>query len=242
MHDYVSPTFTTILDPSKAFPYRVQGYQRTTYIGEIERTDPHNWEYDERWPPTGFVNKDEAHILYHLARQFRYKNALEIGCHVGFSAWHLLKAGVNLSICDPILFVPEVRKAVIEALAEFRGAYHLTGFPSPQAALELGGEHGPWSFCFIDALHHHPYPLLDAIAAAQLCAQDAMIIFHDAIIPAVYEAVGFLQICGWQLKIYDTSQMLAVCYRGDVELVDHIPDDAIRALPIPNYLEPHVPR
>ena len=55
---------------------------------------------DRRQPTVGFLSRDEAHILYNTALQFRGKKALEIGCWLGWSACHLALAGVELDVID----------------------------------------------------------------------------------------------------------------------------------------------
>ena len=67
---------------------------------------PHPWPYlrkevphlctaDLRQPTIGFVSRDEAHILYNTALKLKGKNALEIGCWLGWSTAHLAAGGVT---------------------------------------------------------------------------------------------------------------------------------------------------
>lgn len=229
LYDYVSPNLRDAPDPFAAFPYARSGPQREVW----GRFDPHRHYYDERCPPTGFVNLDEAAILYAYGRKFAGKPALEIGCHVGFSAWHLLKGGARLSICDPCLHDPQMRGYVAEALVGC-GNYNLLGMASPDAVYEMGMYARPWKLVFIDGDHTAPRPAVDALAAQHFCAADAAIVFHDALYPGVADAICLLRGLGWNSRLYRTSQVLAVCWRGDVEPVEHTPDPAIT---MPEWLE-----
>lgn len=110
LYDYVSPNFQRI-DGDWAFPKMWKTRDQAVKCTDgTERNSPHWYRCDYRWERIGFVTFDEAHILYNAALQFRGKRALEIGCHVGYSSWHLLAGGVELAICDPVLNrVPEIR-------------------------------------------------------------------------------------------------------------------------------------
>jgi predicted O-methyltransferase YrrM len=244
-HDYVSPNFTPVVDAAPYFPNRVEGPLRQAFYNDgkgsptITRNDPHRWYYDNRWPGIGFVNMDEGNLLYQLARPFAGKPALEIGCHVGYSAWHLKQAGVRLSVCDPCLLDRHMRASVVESL-DNDPLVELFAGPSPQMAIDLGYSRGPWSFVFIDGNHDGPFPAIDALAANNFCAADAMITFHDAIQPAVVAAALMLQAFGWNLRFYDTSMIIACAWRGDVTPVEHIADSSILAQPLPPQLVGHM--
>ena len=234
LYDYVSPSFDRV-DPSAAFPDIAQGNPRGLIIDGETMVDPHRWYYDKR-QQTGFLNCDEANLLYQLARQFAGKRALEIGCASGYSSWHLLKAGVNLVICDPLLQFEENRSAVLQSIKEFSGHINFTGIPSPEGVREVGQAVGPWSFVFIDGNHDAPQPMIDAAIARHFCAADAMIIFHDAVLLPVFEAMVLLVAMGWKARVYHTSQIIGCCWRGDVAPVEHVPDPAIVARKMPGYL------
>ena len=49
----------------------------------------------------GFMNRDENHILYNKALQFRGLRALEIGCWLGWSTCQVAMVGVILDVVDP---------------------------------------------------------------------------------------------------------------------------------------------
>ena len=85
--DYVSPGLARIrLDDS--FPNMVVGDKATATWPYLRREIPHNWYVDRRQPTVGFVNRDEAHILYNSALRCPGRQ-LEIGCWLGWSACHM---------------------------------------------------------------------------------------------------------------------------------------------------------
>ena len=88
----------------------------------------------------GLVNRDEAHILYNTALQFKGKHVLEIGCWVGWSACHLALAGVKLDVVDPLLAKPEFYNSVHDSLKAEKVAYevNLVAGNSPQEVETLG--------------------------------------------------------------------------------------------------------
>ncbi len=234
--DYVSPGFE-VLDPFPHFPYVLRGFPRNRFVVPTDCPDPHAWYFDRRVGATGLVNVDEGHILNQWARKFPEHIGVEIGCYVGFSSWFIASAGMRLAIIDPILSDPEIRFSTADSLNSFRVT--MIGLPSPQAVIELGHmlRNDRVSFVFIDGLHYAPHPELDAITAQYLCADDAVILFHDAISPAVISAIRMLQNNGWSVKAYDTSMWLVACYRGNVTPVEHIPDTKIVELPVPQQLK-----
>jgi hypothetical protein len=90
--DYVSPGLQVIcLD--QCFPTMVRGDQSLSNWPYLRRGLSHPWLVDRRYPSWGFLNRDEVHILYNLALRFQGKRALEIGCHMGWSACHMAAVG-----------------------------------------------------------------------------------------------------------------------------------------------------
>lgn len=231
LYDYISPNFEKI-DADPHFPTMCEGSARSIAFETVIRPDPHKWYYDGKHPPTGFVNRDEAHILYNTALRFRGKAALEIGCASGFSAWHLAAGGVKLSVCDPI-FRDSHRYKKIKALLP---SCTLHGGGSPNGVEDLARQCDPLSLVFIDGDHNQPRPMIDAIVAQHYCNKDAVILFHDGLDAAVCNAVQILKIVGWKARVYKTSRAMIAAWRGDAEPVDHIPDPAIADLPIPTWL------
>jgi len=123
--DYVSPTFW-VYRPDAAFPHmRIGDKDRATW-GYFRREIGHNWYVDGRSSTVGFVNRDEASILYNAARLFSGKRCLEIGCWRGWSSAHIAAGAGNLEIIDPVLADP-VWRADVEGSLERAGQLDRVG-------------------------------------------------------------------------------------------------------------------
>ncbi|MEN9221860.1 MAG: hypothetical protein Q6M04_05420, partial [Thermostichus sp. BF3_bins_97] len=84
-YDYLSNSFK-VINLDQYFPnMRVGNLDRCPWP-YLRREIPHLWYVDQRNPTIGFVSRDEAHILYNNALQFKGQPALEIGCWMGWSA------------------------------------------------------------------------------------------------------------------------------------------------------------
>jgi predicted O-methyltransferase YrrM len=208
----------------------------------LRRQIPHCWYVDRRAPGVGFLNRDEAHVLYNTALRFRGQPALEIGCWLGWSACHLALAGVQLDVIDPILERHDFCASVAASLdaAGVRQAVNLIGGCSPQKVHELAAQRkGKWSLFFIDGNHDAPYPLQDAMACEVCAAPDALMLFHDLVSPDVAQALDYLQDHGWDTTVYQTMQVMGAAWRGNVKPVEHIPDPTV-AWPVPDHLRRHL--
>ena len=227
--DYVSRGLA-IVQPDAAFPHKVIGDPNGSPWQYLRREIPHNWYIDDRQPIVGFLSRDEAHILYNTALQFRGKRALEIGCWLGWSACHLALADVALDVVDPLLEAPAFYSSVDESLtaAGVRSRVNLIAGYSPQRVEELAATHSrQWSLIFIDGDHDAPAPLQDAIACEPLAAEDAIILFHDLASPEVAAGLDYLKQRGWNTMVYQTMQIMGVAWRGAVQPIAHRPDPAI---------------
>jgi SAM-dependent methyltransferase/predicted O-methyltransferase YrrM len=231
--DYVSPGLKVIL-PDAYFPNMIVGDTQTCSWPYLRREIKHNWYVDRRANSVGFLSRDEAHILYNTALQFKGKKALEIGCWLGWSACHLALAGVELDVVDPLLEREDIRQSVIDSI---QGALNASGVQtsvtlvpgySPQRVEELANEFNrKWSLIFIDGEHENDGPLNDAIACEKLAEEDAIILFHDLAAPAVAQGLDYLKQRGWQTVVYQTMQIMGAAWRGNVEPVKHQPDPNI---------------
>ncbi len=240
--DYVSPGFQ-VVNPDVAFPNMKVGQADSSQWKYLRWQIPHNWYVDQRYPHIGFLSRDEAHILYNNALQFRGKKALEIGCWMGWSACHLMLAGVELDIIDPILANPDVRASVVSSLqtacqaAGISGQFVLAPGYSPQKVEELALQQGRrWPLIFIDGEHGAPGPLNDAIACEKYAEADAMILFHDLAAPDVAQGLDYFRDRGWHTMIYQTMQIMGVAWRGNVQPVQHQPDPKV-AWTLPDFLQ-----
>jgi hypothetical protein len=80
--DYVSEGLSVVI-PDACFPNLVVGDQASNPWPYLRREIPHNWYCGRRAPLVGFLNRDEAILLYNLALPFRGKPGLEIGSWMG---------------------------------------------------------------------------------------------------------------------------------------------------------------
>ncbi|MEG4309534.1 MULTISPECIES: glycosyltransferase [unclassified Microcoleus] len=231
--DYVSPGLKVIL-PDAYFPNMIVGDTQTCSWPYLRREIKHNWYVDRRANSVGFLSRDEAHILYNTALQFKGKKALEIGCWLGWSACHLALAGVELDVVDPLLEREDIRQSVIDSIQSALNAsgvqtsVELIPGYSPQRVEEYSAQFNrKWSLIFIDGEHGGDGPLNDAIACEKLAEEDAIILFHDLTAPDVAQGLDYLKQRGWQTVVYQTMQIMGAAWRGNVEPVKHQPDPKI---------------
>jgi predicted O-methyltransferase YrrM len=231
--DYVSPGFQIII-PDSYFPNMIITDPNASNWPYLRREIPHNWYADKRYPFIGFLSRDEAHILYNTALQFKGKKALEIGCWLGWSACHLALAGVALDVVDPLLERDDIRQSVIDSI---QGALNASGVQttvellpgySPQRVEQFATQFNrKWSLIFIDGEHGGLGPLNDAIVSEKFAESDAIILFHDLTAPDVAKGLDYLKQRGWQTVVYQTMQIMGAAWRGNVEPLKHQPDPNI---------------
>jgi hypothetical protein len=164
--DYISPGLSVVM-PDVHFPHMQVGDRWSHPWQYLRREVPHRWYADDRFPLMGFMNRDEAAVLYNIALQFAGKSALEIGGWLGWSTCHLALAGVNLDVIDPAHAAGDLRAIVEQSLAGcgVSANVRLAASRSPEAVHVLAGEHGKtWSLFFIDGDHEHPAPERDVRA------------------------------------------------------------------------------
>ena len=234
--DYVSPGLEMIrLD--EHFPHLAKASQNTLSWEYLRDEIPHNFYIDSRAPGTGFLNRDEAVLLYNIAKVFRGRKGLEVGCWLGWSAAHVAAAGVHLDVIDPVLASPSFRDSVISSLqsAGLTDRVRLHAGASPQAIDELGQDVGRWSFFFIDGNHEAPSPLFDTATALGYAEPDAAFVFHDLASPDVAQALEYLACRGWKTRIYHTAQIMGIAWRGTISPPTHLEDPAV-AWHVPRHL------
>lgn len=226
--DYVSPGLSVIL-PDQCFPNMVRGDPASSDWRYLRRGLPHAWLVDRRIPTWGFLNRDEASILYNLALGFSGQRGLEIGCLLGWSACHIALAGLELDVIDPLLANFEVTNSVQASLKAARvpGQVRLNPGHSPAAVHQLAASGRTWSFFLVDGDHNGDGPLADVQACEPYAAADCAMVFHDLASPDVTRAVLYLKAQGWQVRVYHTAQIMAVAWRGAVHPVAHQPDPRV---------------
>jgi hypothetical protein len=235
--DYVSPGFTC-RDFAEAFPHRIAGDKQNHPWVFLRREVDHGWYVDDRNPLMGFLSVDESSILHTLALAMPQCEALEIGCHRGWSTAHLAAGVKTLDVVDPVL-ADAAHMADVEsslARAGVRDQCNLYGATSPAKVLELLKERGrPWSFIFVDGDHEPDGPLWDAQTVANCATRDAIIVFHDLASPVVAEGLAYLRSLGWSCMVFQTMQIMGVAWRGNVKIPVHIPDPKV-SWTLPDHL------
>lgn len=234
--DYASPGLEIIrLDAH--FPNLAKASPKTLSWEYLRDEIPHNFYIDQRVPGTGFLNRDEAVLLYNVASLFRGRRGLEVGCWLGWSAAHIAAAGVHLDVIDPVLANPAFRESVASSLQSAGVADLVRLYPglSPQAIDDLGRQGGRWGFFFVDGNHEAPFPLFDTATAIEYAEPNAAVVFHDLASPDVSQGLEYLACRGWKTRIYHTAQIMGVAWRGDVVPPTHVEDPAI-AWHVPRHL------
>jgi glycosyltransferase involved in cell wall biosynthesis/predicted O-methyltransferase YrrM len=228
-HDYVSPGLETIM-PDAAFPNMIVGDVSVPRWRYLRRWVEHNWYTDRRNPDAGFINRDEASILYNNALLFRGKPCLEIGCWRGWSTVHLALGSGMVDSVDPVFADPDFADS-ITASCKAAGVLDRVSFysgSSPGAIDGLAQSTGKrWSLVFIDGDHENDAPRLDAEAAMRYATETAMVLFHDLASPYVAAGLNAMRNAGWRTMVYQTMQIMGVAWRGNVEPVTHVPDPKV---------------
>ncbi|MBV8544075.1 MAG: class I SAM-dependent methyltransferase [Acidobacteria bacterium] len=233
LRDYVSPALQ-VVRPDACFPHMRPGDSLHHPWKYLRRDVPHLWYADDRFPLMGFLNRDEATLLHNIALQFAGKRALEIGSWLGWSTAHLALAGVTVDVIDPAHHDASFRAIVEESLAccGVSDRVNLTRGRSPDAIATLGEK---WSLFFIDGDHESPGPARDALACLPFANDDCAFVFHDLASPAVAAGLRVLAEKGFHVVVYQTAQIMAMAWRGDVTPVPHVPDPDV-AWQVPAHL------
>ena len=235
-HDYTSPNFDHI-NLTLRFPQMVESNPTTHLWPHLRKNTNHKWYVDSRFPNVGFLNHDEAMILYNTAKLFRGQSALEIGCWLGWSAAHIAAAGVKLDVIDPIIAETNFRTIIETHLGagDLLPNVALYGSYSPSMVDILGKQGSRWGLIFIDGDHEGMAPSLDAIACDRYALDNAAILFHDLASPDVAKGLEVLKSRGWCTMIYHTQQIMGVAWRGTALPLLHEPDSNI-GVTIPDHL------
>ena len=97
------------------FPNMIEVDKSVSTWPWLRRDVDHAFRVDRRNPIVGFINRDEASILYSNARLFAGRRGLEIGAWRGWSTAHLIASGLStLHVVEPLLADPDWRAEFIE--------------------------------------------------------------------------------------------------------------------------------
>jgi len=226
--DYVADNLEApVLD--HLFPNMIEAEKSASTWPYFRKDIDHPFRVDRRNPTVGFINRDEASILYANARLFKGKSGIEIGAWRGWSTAYLVSAGVApLHVVEPLLADKDWRAEFEAVVRGAGGASTTTLVPekSPEAVVRLGEAGARWSFAFIDGDHDGAAPVNDALACAAYLETTAMVVFHDLVSPHVAAALRALAAKGFSVMAYQTAQMMGVAWRGAITPVKHKPDPA----------------
>ena len=236
-------------DPAllEAFPTLSPGDTSQVKWPWLRRNSPHVWRTDSRSqrPHIGILSYEEASILYNFGRGMAGRRGLEIGCHLAWSTAHLVAAGLELDVIDPALGDARHEQCVRDSIKATTGeeglarTYLHPGFSPGLVDLARARRAEPWSLAFIDGFHDQGAPLRDAKAVVPHMAEDAMIFFHDLICPDVHDAVTYMEECGWNIRLLNTSQVMAVAWRGSVDMLAYTSDPQMPEPPGPHLKARH---
>jgi hypothetical protein len=211
------------------FPNMIEADKSASTWPYFRKQIDHPFRVDRRNPTVGFINRDEASILYGNARAFKGRSGIEIGAWRGWSTAYLIASGLApLHVVEPLLADVDWRREFEEVIRGAGGSASTILIPekSPGAVVRLGESSVRWSFAFIDGDHDGESPTRDAITLAPYLETAAMVLFHDLVSPHVAAALRALAAEGWSVMAYQTAQMMGVAWRGPVAPVAHRPDPA----------------
>ncbi|HKI13974.1 MAG TPA: class I SAM-dependent methyltransferase [Roseiarcus sp.] len=211
------------------FPNMIEADKSASTWPYFRKEIDHPFRVDRRDPTVGFINRDEASILYANARAFKGRGGIEIGAWRGWSTAYLIASGIApLHVIEPRLADRDWRREFEEMIggAGGRASTILVPEKSPAAVVRLGESGARWSFAFIDGDHDGEAPTRDALSLAPYLETTAMVVFHDLVSPHVAAGLRALAAKGWTVMAYQTAQMMGVAWRGAIAPVAHKPDPA----------------
>ena len=193
--DYVADNLEApVLD--HLFPNMIEADKSASTWPYFRKQIDHPFRVDRRNPTVGFINRDEASILYANARAFKGRSGIEIGAWRGWSTAYLVAAGVApLHVVEPLLADADWRSEFEAVIRGAGGASSTILVPekSPEAVVRLGEAGARWSFAFIDGDHDGEAPRKDALACAPYLETTAMVVFHDLVSPHVAAGLRALE-------------------------------------------------
>jgi predicted O-methyltransferase YrrM len=178
----------------------------------------------------GFLNRDEAAILYQCVKQVGSR-WLDIGAHTGWTALHMAAASAFVEALDPMFAHPTFKARAEGNVERARHYNHVFLQPYTSRMYFETMTHPRMQFfdgIMIDGDHCWGEPQYDAEKAFQHLTPTGVILLHDFIGGPVSNAVHWLMKHGMKCRVYSSSsQLLAVCWRGDFTPPDYTPDPSI---------------
>ena len=165
-NDYVAASLEApVLD--HLFPNMIEADKGASTWPYFRKQIDHPFRVDKRNPTVGFINRDEASILFANARAFKGRSGIEIGAWRGWSTAYLIAAGITpLYVIEPLLADRDWRSEFEQVVRGAGGGPTTTLVPekSPGAVIRLGEAGKRWAFAFIDGDHDGEAPTQDALA------------------------------------------------------------------------------
>lgn len=192
------------------------------HLGTYGHTILHDNQFDAN---CGYMSHDEAAILYNVAKCVR-GDWCEIGSHTGWSAAHIAIAGNLVDLIDP----DYVRLDFAARTQENLQAVGVLGtcVLHPVTSEQFWQKNNQfYDGVVIDGNHDAPMPLQDAKWAIPWLKNSAVLFFHDFGGRPIRDAVRFCVEAGFSFRIYNTPEMIAVCYRNLALLPQHIGDPKV---------------
>ena len=220
-------------DLSPAFAPRTVCKPRHNSFGHDVLSDP------EQPCEPGFMTHDEAAILFNVAREIGGR-WFDVGSACGWGAAHLLAAGCDTMLVDPIYKQASLFQRVEENLAWWKKPkWGALSWDSSELWSEMDkgvAFNGATYFdgFVIDGDHTHPNPLNDAKHAAIHLKDRGVIVLHDCYGDPL-RGVEWLMDNGFNARLYWTPNVLAVCWRGEFTPPDHIHDPSVEQAWRPHF-------
>ena len=211
------------------FPNMIEADKSASTWPYFRKQIDHPFRVDRRNPTVGFINRDEASILYANASAFKGRSAIEIGAWRGWSTAYLVAAGVApLHVVEPLLADADWRR---EFEAVVRGA---GGAPRPSscrrraprrsfasARPERGGRSRSSTATTTARRRGTTRSLARAISK-----QPQWSCFMTLCRRMWRQGCARSRRVGFSVMAYQTAQMMGVAWRGAVAPVAHKPDPA----------------
>lgn len=147
-----------------------------------------NW-VNARWTPEmGAIDGHDIQFIATLIDEARPRNVVEIGCASGFSTAVLSMILNQVGACtldsfdlmDRFYARPELPVGYLLGEIDDTPKVCLK-VHSGTVSLDIAGalEGGPIDFCFIDANHSHPWPIIDTLAVLPMMKPGSYLVHHD---------------------------------------------------------------
>ncbi len=173
-----------------------------------------------------FWTLDEAAILYNCAKQFNDGIAVDIGSHTGWTASYLRASGIGIVYAVDPMYTNDIFVGRTIQNTFKRGLISYQPVTSDEF-FETTKITGGIDVVVIDGNHDSPFPLEDAIHAEHFLQDRGLIMLHDFWGWPIQNAVTWLQLSGFKVKIYNTPNGVACCWRGEFTPPEHVPDPSI---------------